>query len=823
MADAPKPPDEFHVISPDGTYGTVPSSDINSALQQGYRLATGDEIYKNHLAAAYDQPVVAGAESAARALTFGGSDLLQAGAGLRSQRDLSLEKQLNPAASTAGEVVGTAAGLLTGAGPLGAISEAGNAVKGISALGKVGGTIAAGATEGGLFGLGNAISESALGDSELTAEKLLASGGIGAALGGAGGAASELVGAGVRKAIGAAKGSLSGMSGEELQNALKDFAEKRAVVAGGAMSRDLKGLQYRGQLNERGRFMLDNGLITPGASLDTIAERAGAKRQATGQRLGELADMFDQSAQPGERISGPAIADKIQSELVDPLMAGNSADQSLAKRIANEAEVARSKGDMSFKEAEAYKRSFDKHLTFDAEQGPIKEQMKQVRGMVRQAVDDSAEKIAGRLGDGSAEEWQQLKNDYGHLKGVEDIASKRSAAIEANRMASPTDYGATVTGFLGGLTSGHGVGVSGLGGMALGAANKALRKYGDSIMATGADALADSPLFQKIAGAFSKDLGAKLESSPEAFGQFSNILRQASAKGADDLLATHIQLAKADPEYRAVIAKAGYEPEADMGGVARQLGQLEAVHAANDRFDSKADASIGRFLGTQGGARPLFGSDLGDMKTRQENFAKQMDGLTQMVTNAQQMAQQLGTGDLANYAPATAAALGAQASKAAQFLQSKAPKNPDSEIMPALQTPWKPSFDQMLKFDRYVKAVNDPMAVMDDLRRGVVTPESVEAMRTVYPKLLSDLQEKMMTRLQGYSGTLSPQQRNAIQTLFGAQTRDTTATFQQIHQQAAAQKAAQDQAAAQNAMAGPQKPPIKPPALATPAQQMEAR
>lgn len=172
-------------------------------------------------------PVKAAALAAARGLSFGASDVLATQSGLVSPETLSAIKRKNAAASIAGEVVGTAAPLLLSGGTaapavgakLGAkalIKGAGSGVRAANAASlavekltakalkkaiaetgtetvarkiiEKGLSQAAGsAVEGALYGTGQLLSESALGEADLNAENLAAAAGTGALFGGAAG------------------------------------------------------------------------------------------------------------------------------------------------------------------------------------------------------------------------------------------------------------------------------------------------------------------------------------------------------------------------------------------------------------------------------------------------------------------------------------------------------------------------------------------------------------------------------------------------------------------------------------------------------------
>jgi hypothetical protein len=99
----------------------------------------------------------------------------------------------------------------------------------------------------------------------------------------------------------------------------------------------------------------------------------------------------------------------------------------------------------------------------------------------------------------------------------------------------------------------------------------------------------------------------------------------------------------------------------------------------------------------------------------------------------------------------------------------KAPKSPwgDDSTPEALQRPWHPSDSELEKWYKYVRTVDNPHSVLDSLRDGRISSEQVETLKQVYPKVLADIQEKMMAKLALHNKPLDYQQRAALKALFG--------------------------------------------------------
>lgn len=106
------------------------------------------------------------------------------------------------------------------------------------------------------------------------------------------------------------------------------------------------------------------------------------------------------------------------------------------------------------------------------------------------------------------------------------------------------------------------------------------------------------------------------------------------------------------------------------------------------------------------------------------------------------------TKEMAEAAPATTLALMQQANKAVEFLRSKLP--------PASTTPHmlQPQLNQRTwdsatldKFERYVDTIRDPQSALTALSRGRLTSEQVEVLKAVYPSLYNEMRATVAQEL----------------------------------------------------------------------------
>lgn len=281
MADTPvNSPKRIPIVDPYGNLGMIDESEAPHAIRAaGFRMPSSDELKDFQDQETYGKGALSAAEAfgagAARSATFGGSDLALTKSGLASPETLAALKKYRPGYSGAGEVAGIAAGLLApeaevaggaveGAGaaaraaealgtPVRAVAKAGQAVgdaarpaieKSASLavnpetspithkiLSQAGSTALGSAVEGAAYGLGQSVTESALGDPDMNAEKVMSNVGYSALLAG-----------GLGAAIGAGSGAFRGISDK--------LAGKSAAAASASPGQALKEAGFSAPLTE---------------------------------------------------------------------------------------------------------------------------------------------------------------------------------------------------------------------------------------------------------------------------------------------------------------------------------------------------------------------------------------------------------------------------------------------------------------------------------------------------------------------------------------------------------------------------------------------
>lgn len=285
-----------YVIAPDGSRGQVPDDQLQQALQEGY---TVDE----KRAQAAESPVRTFAERALSTLTLGASDEVLAGAMGAPYKDFSGKTQQAGFVDESGQLkeraeanpIAALAGSIGGAfvNPASRISGAATTVKGAVALGAV---------EGGLFGLGSAVTADALGDRQALTEQLAARVGAGALTGG-------LISGGVQSVVSAGNRAALALEGAELPKRLADFADQAGAVVRKDRITDDAALEAAGlEWKAVDKWARRNGIFNRATSPDAMWQQAGvALKDAEVQVADALVKL--EAINPGTRVMAADLSE----------------------------------------------------------------------------------------------------------------------------------------------------------------------------------------------------------------------------------------------------------------------------------------------------------------------------------------------------------------------------------------------------------------------------------------------------------------------------------------------------------------------------------
>lgn len=737
---APAADTELPVVVGDGTIQLIKAADLAAARDQGWELASEQQVQSFREAQLYEsagaQARTAG-EAAVRGLTLGLSDAALVELGVDPE-GLKKRKELNPIIAGAGEIGGAVAPLLLtggGSGVLGAAASgvrmAGAIPRGVAAIGRgvqagVGAGLgtgvlargaalgAAGAVEGGLYGLGQAVSEAALNDSPLTGERIAAHMGTGALLGGVTGGVLGTTAASVeQKVLPKLKEMLAS---PKLERAIETAGLKQwAQGRGKAMFTKLRRDFGDDAPTVIGRTVREEGLdqvMAKGATWDEMHAVVRDKHRASGMRIGDTLRQIDE-ALPGEALDAVSkVSRRASADILEPLSkSAMKSDRRLAEQMRDEfgwlwpktddavkapAGPLRQMGEEyaalekqaefvpSFEELHKLRARIDDvaYPKGMADPTPMQKQLQKLRGIVEEeittAADAAAEKMASA---GMASNYTAEKLRYRALSWLNKAAESNAASEMANRSISLSDYvsGSAVTaGSLASLLAGD---MSALGAIATSA-----------FMGTGAS------LINKFLREEGQGLAARM-------GQ--KVI---------------------------TLARTAQKQEAEVTGAVQKFFKRSGETVRAGTLTSGADAG------------PLL-----------ERFEKARAKLEEYERAPEQKLSKV-LGDTPTSAPNVAQEIRSVATRANTFLRSKLPAERISEYdaQPLLKRKGaRVSDSQAAKYLRYAHAVENPRSVIEGIAEGRVSREGIEALKAVYPRLYGDLSERLSGKLAEQTERLS--------------------------------------------------------------------
>lgn len=742
------------LIDPSGNLQPISPDLVAQYTSQGYVPASPRQVEDYQLQQKFGTPsqaAAAFAEHAGSALTLGLSDVAERDLGVPAE-EMRAREEANPIASTAGTVAGVAAPFVVSGG-LSAltaprlIAEAGSGVsEGLAALAgkEAASKIAAKAaisgagllTEGAFYGLGHVVHESALGDPNLTAQSAMAQIGWSALLGGALGAGGGVAGALAKKAFGTVADD-SGALGQKVRDWLTEFESNSIIKQAGGSDKTTfkKFFKTFGEDNARSaaREAADLGLVTRFSLPGQVLENSERKLAEVGPRIGQILNDADAQATAANLPSAARFFDDAREELLPPLQR-NPFNKAAARQMEDVLDDYESRVIMSPVEGKSVSVWHDIRRELDDQIRGLREGwgMDPSRNVQIDAANDLRRMVSDHLSEsvdsvlGKQEEWKALNRQYNVASAFKTIA-KNGVEKQGNNLLS-------LTGVMSGLAGAtHGPVVGALGA----AAATAARHFGSGVL-----------------GFAARDLRGALESdAAEALADKTGVAIAAERQAGSDMAA---QSATTAPESVAVLSSL----EQANQNVARKIDKAASILV---RGKEAAKGETADAIGN------LFKHSPEDAKEEFQDHAQQL----RMMTDPQQQQGWLSsmTNELEPHAPQTAQAMQVGAARAAAFLASKLPQPPPGG---PLSHEWTPSLAEISRFNRYRQAVQDPIGVLQQAAHGLVTPEAIEAVSTVYPQLYLGMQQAILSRLTGRHASPIPYQSRLAMSLFMGQDMDGT-------------------------------------------------
>jgi hypothetical protein len=796
---------------PDGETYKMPATSAPEAFEKGYTFIPQGELRAKESEEKYGAlgaKLLAGGAGVLRGPTFGLSDRVMRNAGVEARTLTDLQEGF-PVISTAGEVIGDigAVALTGGASALGqgAVKAAGLA--GAKGLLKKAGAKAlefgvTGAVEGAAFGAGHAVSEDALGRADLNAESLIANMGLGAAFGGGAGA---LLGGGGTLTV--ASVSAAASAAKTGVKKIGDIASKlylKAVSAAGgdadAVAKAVaepftpQGMAIRKELftDPESRDLIAKQL--QGGINDVLAVTDDITRQAKGARTEETA-----------RLVGGQSTETATSAASDLL---GGAKQLLGE-LRNEPDIYSAKG--AIRQFEKLVDGFEKKL-IDGGVESTEDAFRLVDDF-KGAIDAQVSKFGRNISASEKETIDRLRDFRKTVKlGLED-ESVYGAAGSRQR-----DYNSAVSEFLTAQKEffrkfGEKVPTKG-GGQKyqlspvkvntllnqIGAQRAVSREAALDVFLTASKRLiAEADVSLKNAGVeFSREAAdASVDAVTSQKARAAKALEQISKLRALDNGLAFLDLARGGG-IKLPLASSAIESVAPSRA-ARTLYRIEkATAAVRGRVDqavggfvrraSRAGQVIERGAGAAGKARtpithalmehvfnPSAAIDSRKVASRKDAAKQRSRELSELLSDPVKVANRVAVAlhGLEEAAPGISGQAALTATKALQFLHTRAPKNPQSmNTAQPLLDDWQPTDQEVSRFERYMRAAFDPMTVLDDLASGTLTKEGVETLKELYPQLHQMTVAKLSEKITTLKERLPYSDRVSLSLLLGVPTDD---------------------------------------------------
>lgn len=694
-------------------------------------------------------------DAAAVAAHLRGGESEVAGREMREQ--IHSDTVANPLTALGSELAGT----VVGAGALGRVASGVGAAagEGLSALGagaraaRAGGLVAGAVTEG--AGLGaNAASESAwLRNETATAEQTLAGVGLGALFGGVTAGAVAGGGAGLsrllRRAPAAAEG-LEGAAARVGREAAEDAAlgEAGGVAAGEAAQaesvvgsraarvpspveeaassgtgrkarawlsdagdegivdaisrgnkRALKDLGYgeaptAARKRATGALIHDLGIAGVGRSESAMLDVAEQRVGEMGRRIGKAVEAADARvlSQEGGMLAPQSIEavfpkiEALKTKLSEGAMLPE--ERALAGYVEDTTQYLRDKaatGELLPSELQKFRIKVDElGKWLRADPGPKGDAARELRKVLEGHLQEEIAKAGPDL----AQDYARAKELYGAASWARDTLMERVGVRNgANRMFSPSDYGTA----------------------------------GAALLAGG------NPVTAALAGLANKAVRER------AYSTFA-VLAKKAAGDAVDVAAAPAGAVRTARNVQSLVAHS----EQRMGeGIGRFFGGSGSQAATSGR-GARASTSLA-----------LRSSNLAEAQRAYRDHAREVQTVAAVPEVAASRLAGITGQELPTVAPGLHAAMAAVATRGAQYLASNMPAppiDPDS-VTPHLDTPPPVSSADLARYADRVDGVANPLSLVDDLAHGNVSPDKVDAVKTVYPTLFDRIREHVFSQL----------------------------------------------------------------------------
>jgi hypothetical protein len=164
--------------------------------------------------------------------------------------------------------------------------------------------------------------------------------------------------------------------------------------------------------------------------------------------------------------------------------------------------------------------------------------------------------------------------------------------------------------------------------------------------------------------------------------------------------------------------------------------KLKAIGNITKAVGDKTNSAIKSIFSGAGGA------GITSVVTHGENYEQKVDKINNLSNDPQVLMEHLekSTGAMYDAAPNISQGIHNTMTAAVNFLKTKIPA-PGPQF--PMSEEWEPSQVQKDQFLDYYTTVNDPLSTLDSIKDGTLNNRQVEALQAVYPHMLTDLRSKL--------------------------------------------------------------------------------
>lgn len=197
-----------------------------------------------------------------------------------------------------------------------------------------------------------------------------------------------------------------------------------------------------------------------------------------------------------------------------------------------------------------------------------------------------------------------------------------------------------------------------------------------------------------------------------------------------------------------------------ISSIPKKLDNLFKNRNRDMTLRSSTVGAISRLLGTEH-----------KHESKYEQYTDLKERLSEYVNNPQLSADRINgitAGLTKGGAPTVAEQFNAKNSVAMQYLWDNLPKSPTIDT-PFKKSQWQPSEHDLSKLERRVNAILNPLSIIDDLEKGTLSKEAVDAVRTVYPKVFERINGEVLQYFMNNPQKISYNDRIKFSLLLGEQ------------------------------------------------------